>query len=606
MTERNSVLFYYQPAFFCSFEPRDPSSSAQPRIRIWTRHPASFQVPYDPTKSIVVDPAETPTKHSRWGDISMDDHSNSPYRGYTTIGPLFPHAYAAAGIYISRKELIQLYKIDSETSRNIYGDKTAIVLEDFDTKEIVRYHGYIGLQLHRATTTSRQLLRGIAHRGLLGQEGRAATSPSRIFLSDLWIVYHPGSTYENALRAPRKAMVPASSILDDAQQLVAFETEHVRNYQQGVRIYNNDIIYIEHDFAEYVAYLEVPKRPSGSGINLLSYKATATAESLPRPPYLNIISASPIGEIASIKQTLQGNYLEVGDTETLFDALSAYHADRKRENYSQFLSLDLIGHSRAGDMLLKLGEYTFTPKAAAEQFTRLEQSRILQDLGIRQIRLLGCRTGSTAHGRAVVEAIRKAMPSQMIYATRADLFANHYDQRGLTSDAEDLLIDQDVLDWSTPGDTPPADDYAIIPDDDDGPDTPPPNSFSIATLSDANAAIVSARSYMYWETFHTRFQDLCRYISTEIPIRDNPLLRADCEVLVSISLDTRTIDDIRSFDLILTSIPQRVRIYAGSTAYSFAFTTSDDVHQLLRGLGIGNESWKTLSQTHQQHNEAPR
>jgi hypothetical protein len=330
---------------------------------------------------------------------------------------------------------------------------------------------------------------------------------------------------------------------------------------------------------------------------------------LPTKRNLNVISSYAPGEIARIKQkflTSETKFLTVEQGETLVDALTAYvariraHKQFPHDPEPPFDNLDLIGHSRTRDHILKLGELALTSAVAREQFKALDDRGVLDVLEITAVRLLGCRTASHPRGENVVRAIH-AVTEIDVYAT---LFAVHYGSGGLCRDAELLLADQDVILKSGAGDLPPSDDYLPdLPDDDsdeiDGVDTydggaavpplQPPDRFSFAVLSEANASKMSAAKYLWWQWSPVHVAGLVELLHADWSAQDNPLLRAEYEVLLPASSSTSPRDtaDIRSFDLFLTGKHPRLRVNRGGESFAFSFKLTETVlRAALNRIGI--------------------
>lgn len=573
------LYFYYEPAFFSGFveptERQDPVSQEmvpqepilerptqelsvlQPCIKIWTKHPAELNYIQNGPSHLTIDLTKTPSNEDITNDqtdqIKVDDHINTK-SGFTTMGPHFPHAYSAAGVYLRHEYNQQEWNIPRPA------DQTAIALR-YAPASVSRYHGFYGLHLD----TNK-------HPNLL-------------------VVYHPGSASMTHGRAPRKLFAPNGNILphkpspfEVSLALTGFDTR--------------DTVFLEQNYALYEAEIDVPKKPSGSGepVNerLTSETALLTVPQARsgRPRNLHIIGAVASGEIARIAQRLDGeitvaqnenrhNYLQLQEGDTLFDALARYVPQSEG---MQFDNLDLIGHSRSRDYILKLGEFVLTSRIVAEQFKMISEAGFLEKLQIKSIRLLGCRTACSPRARRVVETILEYFPDKQVYATRGDLFAVHYDAFGLRAEAEPLLADDDVITTAGPGDVPPGEDYPpdLSKDDDDDDGSPPPSTspfpfeFVVAALSDPNAAAVAAQSFLHWAAFEESFDKLTRMLRSKMYVRDNALLRADCEVLVATSVDPTTIADFRSFDILLNVAHPRIRVYAADgTAYAFPFKETD-------------------------------
>jgi hypothetical protein len=184
-----------------------------------------------------------------------------------------------------------------------------------------------------------------------------------------------------------------------------------------------------------------------------------------------------------------------------------------------------------------------------------------------------------------VATIKKYFPGLQVEASRTDLYAVHFDGSGLRREAEALLARDEVITGPGPGDPPPGSDRPLpAPDDDDDDDddigllpsaVPPPSRFDYGALSNVNAAATAARQFVYWPSAKKNFANLLALLDTEWPTKEKPLHRADYEVLLQIDSPATSIDDFRSFDLLLDHEP-RVRVYTtDGAAYSFRFRATD-------------------------------
>lgn len=588
---------------FRAFPNRGTGPNLQPQIKLWTRHPA--EIGYDEEGAFTINLFQTPEMYLQGAitQIAADDHTHN--NGYTTIGPEFPHAYGAGGIYVCREVLDDAIERDKCAclNHNIPTDAYPLSLiddlvivafkpnpvEDRDRLFVpVRYHGFYGKKLSTSTT------------------GGA-----------VWVVWHPGTWKSKELepaqpatpcyqhnqqwRPPRKLWIP------DAVLPTAAETPRdVHAAQKSLDECDGvTSVFLEQSYALYTAELAVPKQPSGSSEDG-SVASTADVSGLvdPAPPMpnqgrersnLNVISAYGPGEISRIKRVLikAGTpFLTVEEGQTLVSALSAYVGRLRSDQLCctdpqpPFDNLDLIGHSRTNDHVLKLGELTLTSGVARAQFTELRDRGVLDVLEIKAIRLLGCRTASHPRGEQVVRAIVEAT-ELTVYATRGDLFAVHYGRNGLRPEAELLLADDDVILKSGAGDMPPSDDYLPSPPDDD-PDDPqdddaparpvqPPDRFSLAALSDPNASRMAAHNYYWWNWQPHQLAALVESVYADCCQEDNPLLRADWEVLLSTSPSVDDISDIRSLDLFLHGARPRIRVNRGGKSFAFYFRHSGKI-----------------------------
>jgi hypothetical protein len=585
-------------------------SPFQPRIKLWTRHPA--EITYDEAGAFTINLFQTPEMYLQGmvDRVAVDDHTHNS--GYTTIGPAFPHAYGAGGIYVCEQVLNDAIYRDQDACENNH------IPLDMHRDPLVDDAVIVAFKRNPADDSSQPIL-PVRYHGFYGQKLFTASNGA------MWIVWHPGtwksidvtdpssSTYLHGAQwhPPRKLWIP------DTVKPTPAETPDLTVLRDDEDPANP--IFLEQSYALYTAELTVPKQPSGSSEDGAVVSMTLFANNAPKRPRiapavamppparegrnLNVISAYAPGEINRIKQKLIDTgtpFLSVEEGETLVDALTAYVSRvrsppvRNHETYPPFENLDLIGHSRTRDHVLKIGELTMTSAVAREQFTALYDRGVLDALGIKAVRLLGCRTAAPPRGIKVVRAISEAT-ELTVYATRGDLFAVHYDQGGLRPEAELLLADDDVLLKSGAGDMPPNDDYLpALPDDD--PDDPadgqppaspvrPPERFSLAALSDANASKMSACAYRWWPWNADHFADLVNLVRVDSCREDNPLLRAEYEVLLSVSTTVRDTSDLRSFDLFLSDQP-RIRVNRGGKSFAFSFRSDTPLPKALIDLGI--------------------
>jgi hypothetical protein len=103
-------------------------------------------------------------------------------------------------------------------------------------------------------------------------------------------------------------------------------------------------------------------------------------------------------------------------------------------------TLDLIGHSTADSSLLKLGDWVIDAANAAVTafFHELADLDVLPRLGVYAVRLLGCQTAETEHGRATMCALSDIIELE-VYGTTDLIFASHYDRHGFKDDRDFVL-----------------------------------------------------------------------------------------------------------------------------------------------------------------------
>ena len=159
-------------------------------------------------------------------------------------------------------------------------------------------------------------------------------------------------------------------------------------------------------------------------------------------PRLSVVSAHADAELAAIRQAIphaiaiEGR----GDLELLLGRL----LDERVMPTPK--TLDLIGHTTAGKSLLVLGDWMIdaTNKSVMSFFRGLADQDVPRRLGIEAVRLLGCTTADTAHGRWTVCALADVLGIE-VYGTTGLLLASHYDQAGFLHDARYLLTSASQL-----------------------------------------------------------------------------------------------------------------------------------------------------------------
>ncbi len=522
----HEMRFWYSPAFVAMV-------LSPTRVRVWLEHPQNDKINYDLKQTFEIDLSKTPRNPSiPWDDIEVDDHVNdqvdSAGGGYTSLGPLFPHVYGAAGVYLSdtyvRKHFSPEHirtlddldkmldgesKMLDEQLKILKGDlyeKSALVRKysySGNKSEIKRYHGFHAIKDLRS-------------------EGIAKKESGKI--EKLLVVAHANLSYEE--RAPRKFLILEDDFLTTGSTKAGEDL-------------TEKIIYIERD-VHRKAFLEVPKRPSGSGLGILAQLATAAksfalkrgtgnaaASASGNAPVsggpLNVFDSVVSDEVEIIRNKLHPNWAKILDGN-----LSSVLNDLKPDD--KYTSLDLIGHSGGANGILKLGELSITPGVVDEMFPADDQElqelrKKMLDHGISQIRLLGCRTACSDEARKTIRAIANKLQGTGIevLGTRADLFAAHYD-KGYGFVEEKLLVPDRISQGDGPGDASPTDDDLVV-----APPLlkPPPNSSSpaprlddISALPDANHVLKYSTEYMFWSLDEIPFEDLKQVIEWD---KGNPI-----------------------------------------------------------------------------------
>jgi hypothetical protein len=178
----------------------------------------------------------------------------------------------------------------------------------------------------------------------------------------------------------------------------------------------------------------------------------SSSSTLLAQPRLSIITRHSDAEMSRIQNLVEHKVLVDGrcELEALLGELLSC-AERPSPK-----TLDLIGHSTADDGLLQLGDWVIdSARSTVTAFFReLADNDVLPRLGVHAVRLLGCRTAETAHGRTTICALADILGLE-VYGTTGLLFANHYDARGFHDEWRFLLTGASDLRHTTPT-QPPA------------------------------------------------------------------------------------------------------------------------------------------------------
>ena len=154
-------------------------------------------------------------------------------------------------------------------------------------------------------------------------------------------------------------------------------------------------------------------------------------------PHLSVITRHADAELARIQDAIELAVLvdDRSDLERLLgDLLAIDHPVVPK-------TLDLIGHSTADASLLKLGDWVIdaaSPTVTAF-FRELADHAVLPRLGVYAVRLLGCQTADTEHGRATLCALSDILGLEVLGTTDL-IFASHYDRHGFKDEREFHLM----------------------------------------------------------------------------------------------------------------------------------------------------------------------
>ncbi len=159
-------------------------------------------------------------------------------------------------------------------------------------------------------------------------------------------------------------------------------------------------------------------------------------------PHLSVISAFADAELSAIRQAIPHCVAVEGraDLEMLLGRLLDERVTPTPK------TLDFIGHTTSGTSLLVLGDWVIdaTSKSVMSFFRGLADQDVPRRLGIEAVRLLGCTSADTAHGRWTVCALAEALGIE-VYGTTGLLLASHYDRNGFRHDARYLLTSSTQL-----------------------------------------------------------------------------------------------------------------------------------------------------------------
>lgn len=155
---------------------------------------------------------------------------------------------------------------------------------------------------------------------------------------------------------------------------------------------------------------------------------------------LSVVSAEPDHELERIAERITSSARIGGpaELEGWFGRLLAASDGAKTIAPK---TLDLLGHSTARTSLLRLGDWIIdaASPAVASVFRALADHRVLPQLGIHAVRLLGCKTAETGPGRATICALADILGVE-VYGTNHLLHEAHYDEHGFRDIWRFLLV----------------------------------------------------------------------------------------------------------------------------------------------------------------------
>jgi hypothetical protein len=146
-----------------------------------------------------------------------------------------------------------------------------------------------------------------------------------------------------------------------------------------------------------------------------------------RKTHVSVIGHGPDPEILRIENAVDPKILVEGraDLEAALGRLLALDVPLTPK------TLDLIAHTTVDKSLLLLGDWLVdaTSATVTSFFRGLAENDVLSRLGIHAVRLLGCGSADTAHGRWTVCKLAEILGVE-VYGTTGALFASHFDRDG--------------------------------------------------------------------------------------------------------------------------------------------------------------------------------
>ena len=155
---------------------------------------------------------------------------------------------------------------------------------------------------------------------------------------------------------------------------------------------------------------------------------------------LSVISAEPDHELDRIAERVTPS-VRIGGRAELEALLERLLAASASAGTIAPKTLDLLGHSTARASLLRLGDWVIdaaNPEVTAV-FRGLADHGVLPRLGIGAVRLLGCTTAGTAHGRATIWTLSDLLGIE-VHGSNHLLYEVHYDAQGFRDIWEFMLV----------------------------------------------------------------------------------------------------------------------------------------------------------------------
>lgn len=159
-------------------------------------------------------------------------------------------------------------------------------------------------------------------------------------------------------------------------------------------------------------------------------------------PRLSMVSRSEDPDLLRIREAIANPILVDGrgELESTLCRLLAH------EHRGTATTLDLIGHSTASTSLLVLGDWVIDAASTTVTafFRELAEQNVLGRLGIKAVRLLGCLTAETAHGKWTVCALADILGIE-VYGTTGLVLSSHYGRDGFADERRYLLASASEL-----------------------------------------------------------------------------------------------------------------------------------------------------------------
>lgn len=159
--------------------------------------------------------------------------------------------------------------------------------------------------------------------------------------------------------------------------------------------------------------------------------------------HLTLITRASDSELARIHDLVAHKLLVDGrcELEVVLGTLLGHAAKSPGGVLAGQRTLDLVGHSTPGKSLLMLGDWVIDTQSATVTafFRELAELDVLPRLGVTAVRLLGCETATTRHGRATICTLSDILGIE-VFGTRTLIYAAHYDRDGFSDDAEHALV----------------------------------------------------------------------------------------------------------------------------------------------------------------------